>query len=66
KAMEWLVNKGSLQNETVFDPFMGSGTTAIACINLNRKFVGIELSKKYFDMACERIENAYRQQRMFP
>jgi site-specific DNA-methyltransferase (adenine-specific) len=52
-------------NETVCDPFMGSGTTGVACANLGRKFIGIEIEPKYFDIACERIDNAYRQSRMF-
>ena len=50
----------------VLDPFMGSGTTGVACANLGRKFIGIEISEKYFAIACERIDNAYRQKRMFP
>ncbi len=50
----------------VLDPFMGSGTTGVACANLGRAFIGIELERKYFDIACERIENAQRQERMFP
>ncbi len=49
----------------VLDPFMGSGTTGVACAQLGRKFIGIEIEPKYFDIACERIDNAYRQQRMF-
>jgi len=49
----------------VCDPFMGSGTTGVACANLGRKFIGIEIEPKYFEIACERIDNAYRQQRMF-
>jgi site-specific DNA-methyltransferase (adenine-specific) len=49
----------------VLDPFMGSGTTGVACAQLGRKFIGIEIERKYFDIACERIDNAYRQQRMF-
>jgi site-specific DNA-methyltransferase (adenine-specific)/modification methylase len=49
----------------VLDPFMGSGTTGVACANLGRKFIGVEIEAKYFDIACERIENAYRQQRLF-
>lgn len=49
----------------VLDPFMGSGTTGVACMNLGRRFIGIEIEPKYFDIACERIENAQRQQRMF-
>jgi DNA modification methylase len=51
--------------QSVIDPFMGSGTTGVACMNLGRKFIGIEIEPKYFDLACERIENAQRQQRMF-
>ena len=50
---------------SVCDPFMGSGTTGVACMNLGRKFIGIEIEPKYFDIACERIENAQRQVRMF-
>lgn len=47
--------------ETILDPFMGSGTTGVAAMNLGRKFIGIEIEPKYFDIACERIENAQRQ-----
>ena len=50
---------------TILDPFMGSGTTGVACANLGRKFIGIEIEPKYFDIACERITNAYRQERLF-
>lgn len=50
---------------TICDPFMGSGTTALASIETGRTFVGIEIEPRYFDIACERIENAYRQQRLF-
>ena len=49
----------------VLDPFMGSGTTGVACMNLGRKFIGIEIEPKYFDIACERITNAQRQERLF-
>ena len=48
----------------VLDPFMGSGSTGHACVDLGREFVGIELDPKFFDMACERIENAQRQSRL--
>ena len=44
---------------------MGSGTTGVACVKLGRKFIGIELEPKYFDIACKRIEEAYRQPDMF-
>jgi DNA modification methylase len=50
--------------QTVTDPFMGSGTTGVACVRLGRSFVGIERERKYFDIACERIENEQRQCRM--
>jgi len=57
-TMEHIVAVASLQNAVVCDPFMGSGTTGVACVNLGRRFVGIELERKYFDIACERIERA--------
>lgn len=60
-----LVGKASLEGETVLDPFMGSGTTGVACMGLGRKFVGIEIEPRYFEIACERVENAQRQERMF-
>lgn len=47
--------------ETILDPFMGSGTTGVACAKLGRKFIGIEIEQKYFDIACRRIEETYRQ-----
>ena len=43
------------EGDTVIDPFMGSGTTGVACISLNRNFIGIEIDKKYFDVAQKRI-----------
>ena len=51
--------------ETILDPFMGSGTTGVAAVQLGRKFIGIELDRKYFDIAVERIENAQRQATLF-
>ena len=45
------------ENQTVLDPFMGSGTTGVVCKNLNRKFIGVELDENYFNTARERIEN---------
>ncbi len=50
---------------TVLDPFMGSGTTGVACVNLGRKFIGIEIDPDYFDIACRRIYEAYQQPRLF-
>ena len=49
----------------ILDPYMGSGTTGIACAGLGRDFIGIEIERKYFDIACRRIEEAYRQPRLF-
>ena len=63
--MEWLVGRASLSAETILDPFMGSGTTGVACANLGRKFIGIEIEEKYFDIACERITAANAQGRLF-
>ena len=51
--------------ETILDPFMGSGTTGVACANLGRKFIGIEIEPEYFDIACKRIADAYKQPRLF-
>jgi site-specific DNA-methyltransferase (adenine-specific) len=51
--------------ETILDPFMGSGTTGVACVKLGRKFIGIELDEKYFNIACKRIEEAYKQPDLF-
>ena len=55
----------TLHAQTILDPFMGSGTTGVACAKLGRKFIGIELEPKYFDIACERIQKAYDQPDMF-
>jgi site-specific DNA-methyltransferase (adenine-specific) len=51
--------------ETVLDPFMGSGTTGVACARIGRRFIGCELDSKYFDIACRRIEQAYKQPDFF-
>lgn len=61
--MSYLISK--IGAEFVLDPFMGSGTTGVACANLGRKFIGIEIERKYFDIACERIDAAYSQMRLF-
>ena len=55
--MEWLVKIHSNENQVILDPFMGSGTTGVACKNLNRKFIGIELDENYFNIAKDRIES---------
>lgn len=53
-----LVTNSSNENDIVLDPFMGSGTTGVACIHTNRNFIGIEIDEKYFDIAKKRIEEA--------
>lgn len=63
EIMEWCL--GYIKSDVILDPFMGSGTTGVACANLGRKFIGIEIERKYFDIACERIEAAYAQGRLF-
>ena len=65
KLIEYLVENFSNEGDTILDPFMGSGTTGVACAELNRKFIGIEIEPKYFDIACKRIETAYSQPRLF-
>lgn len=64
-VMEWAINHVPTPNSLILDPFMGSGTTGVACMNLGRSFIGIEREPKYFDIACRRIEDAQRQGRMF-
>ena len=62
--MEWCL--GFLPRRgAVLDPFMGSGTTGVACIRDGRSFIGIEREPAYFDIACRRIEEAYKQPRLF-
>jgi DNA modification methylase len=61
-VMTWCVE---FTTGAVLDPFMGSGTTGVACANLGRRFIGIEIEPRYFDIACRRIEAAYRQPRLF-
>ena len=56
--MEWLIKTYTDENDVIFDPCMGSGTTGVACMNLNRKFIGIEKEEKYFEIAKKRIEEA--------
>jgi DNA modification methylase len=63
--MENYITNSSQHGQTVIDPFMGSGTTGVACVNLGRKFIGIELDPDYFDISCERIQKAYDQPNMF-
>lgn len=61
--MRWCL--GFIKSDTVLDPFMGSGTTGVACVKLGRSFIGIEREPKYFDIACRRIRAAYAQPDLF-
>lgn len=63
--IKWCLDFLPADAETILDPFMGSGTTGVACAKLGRKFIGIELEPKYFDIACKRIEEAYKQPDLF-
>lgn len=63
--MRHYIKNSSARGETVLDPFMGSGTTGVACAKIGRKFIGIELEEKYFDLACARIRKAYDQPDLF-
>ena len=56
ELFEKIIINSSKENDTVLDPFMGSGTTAIACLRLNRQFIGCELNEKYYDIAKDRID----------
>ncbi len=64
--MSWCLEQvGSMRGDTILDPFMGSGTTGVACVRTGRKFIGIEIDKNYFDIACRRIREAYEQTALF-
>lgn len=63
--MKFIVRWWSDENDFVLDPFMGSGTTGVACVKMGRRFIGIEIHEPYFDIACERIRKAYAQPDMF-
>lgn len=61
--MEWCID--FCAPGIIFDPFMGAGTTGVACAKRGREFVGVELEEEYFDIACNRIRKAYDQPDMF-
>ena len=63
-VMTWVIDLCP-KADTILDPFMGSGTTGVAAVQMGRKFIGIEREPKYFDIACERIERAYAQGALF-
>ena len=63
RLMEWCIDQIKAKGE-VLDPFMGSGSTGVACMRMQRPFIGIEREVKYFDIACRRIDDAQRQGRL--
>jgi site-specific DNA-methyltransferase (adenine-specific) len=63
QLMRWCVER--VRGHVILDPFMGSGTTGVACVKLGRKFIGIEIDPAYFDVACRRIEQACSQPDLF-
>tara|TARA_R110000868_G_C10748922_1_gene753008 strand:+ start:217 stop:894 length:678 start_codon:yes stop_codon:yes gene_type:complete len=64
EVMKWIIELCP-KSETILDPFMGSGTTGVAAIQMGRKFVGIERDPKYFEIACKRIKQAIAQPQLF-
>jgi len=65
KLMAEILKDFTNAGQTILDPFMGSGTTGVAAVQMGRDFIGIEREPKYFDIACKRIEDAQRQADMF-
>ena len=63
--MKWCIEQLPASAQTILDPFMGSGTTGVAAVKLGRKFIGIEIEPKYFDIACRRIQAALDAPDMF-
>ena len=61
---EWCIINYSEEGQTIFDPFLGSGTTAVACINAGRNFIGIEKDEEYFNIAQKRVTEAQGQRRL--
>jgi len=64
-VMDWVLKQTTNSTDSILDPFMGSGTTGVACVKLGRKFIGIEMEPKYFDIAAARITKAYEQPDFF-
>lgn len=64
-VMKWAIGHLPVERASILDPFMGSGTTGVAAVQMGRQFIGIEREPKYFDIACRRIEDAQRQGSLF-
>lgn len=65
ELMRWCIERHGPKARTILDPFMGSGTTGVAALQLGRRFIGIELDPGYFDIACKRVREAWKQPRLF-
>jgi DNA modification methylase len=63
--MKWCIEQLSSEGDTIFDPFMGSGTTGVACVQTGRNFIGVEIDPGYFAIAQKRIAEAQLQDRLF-
>ena len=61
--LEYLIKTYTNENNLVLDNTMGSGSTGVACVNTNRKFIGIELDEKYYDISCQRIKDAINEKK---
>ena len=56
ELIEKYIKNHSVEDDIILDPFLGSGTTAAACVNMNRHYIGFELDEEYFDIACQRLD----------
>lgn len=65
KLMKWCIEKFTNENDIILDPFLGSGTTAIACYDLKRRYIGIEKYERYFNIAKKRIDEFKAQGKLF-
>lgn len=63
--MRWCIKQVG-EPQSILDPYMGAGSTGVAAMQLQRRFIGIEIEPRYFDIACRRIDDAQRQQRLLP
>ena len=64
-VMRWIIDRTTRPGDTILDPFMGSGTTGVACVQTGRNFIGIEIDERYFAIAQRRIKDALQQPNLF-
>ena len=64
-VISWIITKYTKENDLILDPFMGSFTTAVACHKLNRRYIGFELDKEYYELGTNRLKEVKRQITMF-